>query len=78
MLPLNVLSCLSSRLYYLQYNVYLTFPLPATLARNESTMAANGNNIAKIMLRLILVTRTSVMPTNDKCQRHYYQLVLLY
>jgi len=37
MLPLIVLGCLSTRLYYLQYNIYLTFPLRATLARNENT-----------------------------------------
>jgi len=48
MLPLIVLSCLAARLYYLQYNIYLTFPLRATLARNENTRAANGNNIAHL------------------------------
>ena len=42
MLPLIVLSCLSARLYYLQYNIYLTFPLRATLAQNKNTRAANG------------------------------------
>jgi len=35
MLPLIVLSCLSTRVYYLQYNIYLTIPLRATLARND-------------------------------------------
>ena len=48
MLPLIVLSCLSTRLYYLQYNTYLTFPLRANLARNENTRATNGNNIAHL------------------------------
>ena len=42
MLPLIILSCLSARLYYLQYNIYLTFPLRATLAQNKNTRAANG------------------------------------
>jgi len=45
---LFVLSCLSARLYYLQYNIYLTFPLRATLARKENTRAANVNNIAHL------------------------------
>ena len=56
MLPLIVLSCLSTRLYYLQYNIYLTFPLPAILARNENTRAANGNNMAHLCRYMYLQT----------------------
>jgi len=48
MLPLIVLSCFSTRLCYLQYYIYLTFPLRATLARNEKNRATNGNNIAHL------------------------------
>ena len=55
MLPLIVLSCLSTRLYYLQYNIYLTFPLRATLARNKNTRAANGDNIAFVGIYKLLI-----------------------
>jgi len=45
MLPLIVLNSLSTSLYNLQHNIYLTFPLRATHARNENTRATNGDNI---------------------------------
>jgi len=48
MLSLIVLNCLSTRLYYLKYNIHLTFPLRAILARNENTRATNGDNMAQL------------------------------
>ena len=48
MLPLIVLNCLSTRLYYLQNNICLTFPLRASLARNENTRAINGDKKAHL------------------------------
>jgi len=50
MLPLIVFKRLSTRLYYLQHNIYLTFPLRVTLARNENTRATNGDNIAHLCM----------------------------
>jgi len=52
MLPLIVFNSLSTRLYYLQYNIYIIFPLRATLARNENTRATNGDNIAHVCMYL--------------------------
>ena len=46
MVPLIVLTSLSSRLYYLQHNIHLT------LAQNENTRATNGDNIAHLCMYL--------------------------